>query len=247
MNFNQTKIRCSSLSCLFTEPQSKEDKLAGRLSKTAKTHLYKVYAKELWGVEKDILTKPMQKGVEAEDDAILLLSKVDGWLYEKNGDRHENDYISGHPDIIFDDTVIDIKCSWDALTFLPNITEEVSKEYYYQVQGYMWLMNKQKARIVYCLVDTPQGIINGEAYNLFRRMDCVTELDPKYVEALKKLTSNMVFSHIPEKHRVISQFVDRDEEIIEKIPSKVEKAREFLQEVYEKHMNLVPLVQNDAT
>ncbi len=37
-DWNKTKIRCSSLGVLFTEPQSKADKDAGLLSKTAQTH-----------------------------------------------------------------------------------------------------------------------------------------------------------------------------------------------------------------
>jgi hypothetical protein len=41
MDFSQVKIHCSSLGCLFTEPQSKADKEAGKLSKTAQAHLVK--------------------------------------------------------------------------------------------------------------------------------------------------------------------------------------------------------------
>jgi hypothetical protein len=246
IDWNKVLIRCSSLSCLFTEPVSKADKEAGNLSKTAKSHLIEVYAKELWGVEKDIVTKAMQKGIEAEEAAISLLSVVDGVDYLKNDFRFENDYISGHPDILHEDTVVDIKTSWDAFTFLSNVMDDVNKSYFYQVQGYMALTKKQKARISYCLVDTPDGIIQGELYYLLKRLDVATEDNPRYQDAAEKVLRNMKFSHIDPKLRVINQIVYRNDEVIYQIPSKVEKAREFLQEVYEKHMNLVSLPQNDA-
>jgi hypothetical protein len=69
-------------------------------------------------------------------------------------------------------------------------------------------------------------------------MNVVSEESPEYLAAAKILESNMKFSHIPMGLRVINQFVDRDEAIIEKIPAKVEKAREFLAELHKKHISL---------
>lgn len=239
MDFSKTLIRCSSLSCLFTEPQSKADKEAGLLSKTAKTHLIEVYAAEIWGVEKDIITKQMAKGVASEEDALTLLSRVDKRLHVKNGERKENDWLSGHADIVEADLITDTKCSWDAFTFLPKLIEPINKDYEYQLQGYMWLYGRKKARVSYCLVDTPDHIIMGEKYRLLRSMDVVSEESPEYVEAARKLESNMKFGHIPPELRVINHYIDRDEEIISKIPEKVGRAREFLAELFEKHTNLV--------
>ena len=238
INWDEVKIRCSSLSCLFTEPKLKVDKDAGNLSQTAKSHLIEVYARELWGVEKDIVTKQMQKGIEVEQAAIGLLSCIDGFPYEKWPDRAENSFISGHPDIVTGDGIVDIKCSWDAFTFLPKLLQEVDSSYYYQVQGYMWLFDKKFARISYCLVDTPEHIIEGEKYRLLRSMNVATEDSPEFVKAFKKLRSNMIFSQIPPKLRIINHFVERDEDVIAKIPAKVEKARDFLLEIMEKHIGL---------
>lgn len=240
INWNQIKIRCSSLGSLFTEPQAKADKEQGLLSKTAKSHLIEVYARELWGVEKDILTAAMKKGVACEEEAITLLSRLDKKLYQKNTERAENSFISGHADIIEEEEVIDTKVSWSAFTFLSNIMEEMDKGYFYQLQGYLWLHNKPKGRISYCLVDTPQNIIDGERYRLLRSMDVISEESPQFIEAARILESNMKFSHLPPELRVINQVCYRDEAVIEKIPQKVARAREFLQELHEKHMNLYP-------
>lgn len=72
--FQSTKIRCSSLGSLFTEPKSKADKDAGNLSQTAKAHLIEVYARELWGVQVDITAKSVRKGVLCEEEAIDAIS-----------------------------------------------------------------------------------------------------------------------------------------------------------------------------
>lgn len=240
IDWNKVKIRCSSLGSLFTEPVSKADKEAGLLSKTAKTHLIEVYARELWGVEKDLITKQMKKGKECEEEAITLLSRVDKIIYEKNEESKENEWISGHADIIEDDRVTDTKVSWDAFSFLPKLVEPVDKDYFYQVQGYAWLWGKSKGRISYCLVDSPDNIIQGEKYHLLRSMDVISEESPEFLKAAAVLESNMKFSHIPIELRVINHYVDLDEEVIAKIPGKVARAREFLQELYKKHLSLYP-------
>ncbi len=237
MNFSNVLIRCSSLSCLFTEPKSKADKDAGELSKTAKSHLIEVYAGVLWGVERDILTKAMKKGVEAEEDGITLLSRVDKIMYEKNKEREANQYLTGHPDIIEENRITDLKLSWDAFTFLPKMMEEMDDMYFYQLQGYMWLFGKDKGRISYALVDTPESIINGEKYRLLKNMDVISDLSPEYVKASERLERSMKFSHIDPKLRIIHQYCDRDEEVIAKIPQKVEKARQFLADLYQKHIS----------
>ena len=49
IDFSKTLIRCSSLGLLMTEPQSKADKEAGLLSKSAQKHLIDVYISEKYG------------------------------------------------------------------------------------------------------------------------------------------------------------------------------------------------------
>jgi hypothetical protein len=237
MNFNNTLIRCSSLSCLFTEPKDKVDRLAGKLSKTAKTHLQSVYISLLWGVEKDITTKQMQKGLHGEEDGITLLSMLDDTFYSKNDERRQNDYITGHADIVHD-YVDDLKLSWDAFTFIANLTESLPDVYEAQMQGYLWLWEKDVARVRFALIDTPQSIVEGEKYRLLRSMDVATEESLEFKLAWERQEKNYRFSHIPIKHRVITKTVFRNEEFIKQIPEKVEKAREYLKELHELHLNL---------
>jgi hypothetical protein len=238
MDFSKTLIRCSSLSCLFTEPKEKAAKDRGDLSATAKTHLTEIYAREYWGVEKDIVTKQMKKGTEAEEEGITLLSRVDKRMYEKCDEKKNNEWLSGHADIVCEDEIVDMKLSYDAFSFLPQLTNDVDKNYYYQLQGYMWLWDRPKGRIAYCLVDTPDHIIAGERYRLLRSMNVVSEESPEFLEKARILESNMRFSHLPMEERVINHYVERNEEVIASIPSKVAKAREYLQLLHEKHLSL---------
>jgi hypothetical protein len=236
IDFSKTLIRCSSLSCLFTEPQSKADKLAGNLSKTAKTHLIQVYTNAIWGVEKDITTKQMDKGIICEEEGITLISRVEGKMYVKNDERKENEWISGHADVLNGDEVMDIKLSWDAFTFLSNLADDVNPMYYYQLQGYMELWGLNRARISYCLVDTPESIRNAEKYRLLTKMDVISEESPAFIKAWEKLERSMIFDHIDPELRVINHYIERDQEIIDQIPAKVTRAREFLWELSKKHL-----------
>jgi hypothetical protein len=175
MQWNETHIRASSVGYLMTEPQSKADKEAGLLSKTAQKHLLDVYIAEKYGRKKDIQTKQMKKGVEVEQDSIDLLSMYLKMPFTKNEQRFTNDFITGLPDIIDNDRIIDIKSSYDLWTFIGNIPDKLDSLYYWQMQSYMWLANAKSAIIAYCLVNTPSSIIEQEKYYMLKKMDVATE------------------------------------------------------------------------
>jgi hypothetical protein len=236
--FENVLIRCSSLGSLFTEPKTKAEKEAGLLSKTTKSHLIQTYIKEYWGIDKVVHTKQMTKGKKVEEDAITLVSVKDGTFYAKNEEQRQNGYISGTPDIITPDYIVDTKSSWEAATFLPKLIEPLDSDYWAQLQGYMWLFNRERAKISYCLCTTPESLRNAEKYLLLRKMDVATEENPDFLEEWARLEKTMIFDHIPVEERVIDVWVDRDEEFIKQIPPKVEKAREFLAEFHQLHLNL---------
>lgn len=237
MNWNQTLIRSSSVGYLMTEPQSKADKEAGLLSKTAQKYLIEVYISEKYGRKKDVQTKQMKKGIEAEQDSIDLLSMYLKMPFSKNDKRFTNDFITGFPDIIDNDRIIDIKSSYDLWTFLGNIPDKLDSLYYWQMQSYMWLTNTKSAMITYCLVNTPLSIIEQEKYYLLKKMDVISEESPEYVKEAMKIEFNMTFDDIDINERVLVFNVERNEDDILKIQHKVEKAREFLSEIENKHLN----------
>jgi hypothetical protein len=237
MNWNETLIRASSVGYLMTEPVTKADKEAGVLSKTAQKHLIEVYIAEKYGRKRDIQTKQMKKGVEAEQDSIDLLSMYLKLPFSKNEERFKNDFITGLPDIINGDTIIDIKSSYDLWTFLGNIPDKLDNLYYWQMQSYMWLTGTRNATIAYCLVNTPESIIQQEKYYLLKKMDVISEESPEFVKEAMKIEFNMTFDDISINERILTFNVNRSEDDILRIENKVLKARTFLQELEQTHLN----------
>ena len=237
MQWNETHIRASSVGYLMTEPVTKADKEAGLLSKTAQKHLLDVYIAEKYGRKKDIQTKQMKKGIEVEQESIDLLSMYLRMPFSKNEQRFTNDFISGSPDIIDNDRIIDIKSSYDLWTFIGNIPDKLDNLYYWQMQSYMWLTGTKSAVIAYCLVNTPENIIEQEKYYLLKKMDVATEENPEYVKEAMKIEFNMSFDDIAMEERILMFHVSRNEDDILRIQQKVEKAREFLKEIEETHLN----------
>jgi hypothetical protein len=237
MNWNETLIRASSVGYLMTEPVTKADKEAGVLSKTAQKHLIEVYISEKYGRKRDIQTKQMKKGIEAEQDSIDLLSMYLKLPFSKNEERFKNDFITGLPDIINGDTIIDIKSSYDLWTFLGNIPDKLDNLYYWQMQSYMWLTGTRKATIAYCLVNTPESIIQQEKYYLLKKMDVISEESPEFIKEAMKVEFNMTFDDISINERILTFNVNRSEDDILRIENKVIKARTFLQELEQTHLN----------
>lgn len=237
MNFNETLIRASSVGYLMTEPVTKADKEAGVLSKTAQKHLIEVYIAEKYGRKRDIQTKQMKKGVEAEQDSIDLLSMYLKLPFSKNEERFKNDFITGLPDIINGDTIIDIKSSYDLWTFLGNIPDKLDNLYYWQMQSYMWLTGTTNATIAYCLVNTPESIIQQEKYYLLKKMDVISEESPEFIKEAMKIEFNMTFDDISIDERILTFNISRSEDDILRIENKVIKARTFLQELEQTHLN----------
>jgi len=217
------------------------------LSDTCKSYLKEVYMYYKYGKESvggSERSRYTIKGRSVEDESIMLLSRIDGQTYEKNQNRFQNDYLTGEPDILVSSTdgnivkVIDIKSSWDGNTLLSNIGSPLNPLYFYQVQGYMALTGAQKAEVAYILVNMPQEIINGEKNRIFKTMNPTTEENVDYKKAIARLEHNMTFDEIPIKERIVRFKVDRDEELINKIYSRVEQCREWLKEFETIHLSL---------
>ena len=237
MDFDKVKIRCSLLSVLFVEPKEKAAKDAGELSKTAKDELNKLYIQLKWGRRKDVKTKQMDKGKLVQDEIMNMMSFFEDRIYERNKEQKENEWITGECDCVHG-CIDDYKASWDAETFIPNLVEPLSKDYFYQGQGYMWLWNKPKARIIWGLVDCPEPILKNELQRLLWSLDVASDEADEYKIAAAELKRNLTFGDVPMSERLIIKKVDRDEEVIAKIPGKVAKAREYLAYLDEMHTKM---------
>jgi hypothetical protein len=246
INWNAVKFRASSWGNLMTEPKTKEEKAAGKLSVTTQKELIKIYNILKYGRKKEITTKHMDKGKQAEEESITLFSRVQKNIYFKNEEQLENEWFTGHVDIFIGESILkaeevwDIKTRWELDSFMPKLIEEIDKGEEYQLQCYFSLTGAKSGGIANTLVDCPINILMEEQRRLLYSMNVVSEESPEYLQAAAELERLLTFPDIDYRERVIKQPVIRDDEMIEKMKAKVPVFREWLSNFEKKHMNLYP-------
>ena len=226
VDFSNYKFRASGLVNLMTNSRTKSDPLG----ESTKTYLRDIFIKEVYGREKlDIKTKYTDKGIACESDSLDLVQKVTKKTYFKNKSGLENEWVKGTPDIIIPkDHIKDIKTSWDIWTFAKVDAKVASDTYFYQLFAYMWLTETERAELLYCLVNTPEEIIQGEAYRASFQFPEIGESD----EAMAKFRKNYLFDDIPVKVRIKNFWFEYSEEEVEKVKNKVVLAREYLAQLH---------------
>jgi hypothetical protein len=245
MNFDNTLFRCSSLGHLMSEPRNKTDKEAGNLSEGAKTHLIDVYVANKYNRQTDIHSRYIEKGLMVEEDSITLYSRVKKEFFKKNEQHLHNEFIKGTPDLFKGleiheaDEIIDVKSSWDIYTFFRVLTKELNSLYYWQMQGYMALTGARVARVAYCLIDTPEMLINDEKRKLMYKMGAATNESEEYLKACEELDRAMTYPDIPMEERIIEFNVTRSNIDIDSMYSKIAKARVFLNQLEEQRMDAI--------
>jgi hypothetical protein len=202
---NKFIFRASSLAEIMTDPKLKTEVL----SAGAKTAIIKMAREFVYGYDTTITSKYMTKGIQCEDQSIELLNSVLFSDYTKNTGRLSNAYITGEADLVCEDCIRDIKTSWSLDTFpvLAELGED--KTYYWQMQAYMWLYDKPRAEICYCMVSTPEELIGYENKAIH------------------------LVDHIAPQLRVTRWHIKRDD-VEQKIIDKVTAAREFYQEIIQR-------------
>ena len=190
------KLRASAAGTLI--PNGK----GSLISVGGKTYLKEWLASQIYGVEKQIKSKYIEKGLMMEDEAISFAVKMlDIQFALKNEQRFEDDYFTGEPDMILDDRIIDIKNSWDCFTFPLFEAEIPNSDYFYQLQVYMHLTGKRKATLVYVLLNVPAtqwdaGIIYDvedkyriKTFEVIYDPSIIQDLIAKVIEARKFINS----------------------------------------------------------
>lgn len=198
MNF---KIRSSASGKIMTNARSKSE----LLSETTKTYVKEWLIEKIYGIRKEIKSKYLTKGLKLEDTAI---DKAIEWLdlpfTLKNEKFFEDDFFCGTPDLIVNDVVYDIKCSWDAFTF-PLFEKEIPDiNYKYQLQVYMHLTGCRKAVLTYVLLNTPEELTYEDKHN---------------------------YDNMDKKYRIKTFEIDYSEEVIADLQQRVTNIREYLKTI----------------
>jgi len=204
------KIRCSSLGKIMGKPRKKGE----ALSATCKTYLKELVKEELFMYRSSIDSKYLTKGIDVEDTSIDLYNEVHNTLYLKNEERLSNDFITGECDINGEDVIVDIKSSWSLETFPASPEDINNKDYEWQLRGYMWLYEKPKAELAYCMVNTPDELLKPWDNLDIHKVD-------KW-DAFLRLTK-------------IS--FERDEELEQQIADKVVECRKFYEDYKQSILN----------
>ena len=217
---NTFKIRCSAIGKIMTNPRTKGE----LLSQTAKTYIEEQVIQDKYGIKKQFYSRYTDKGILVEDDAIKLVSDIlDLGFVWKNEEHFSNDFMTGTPDVNTDTVLLDVKSSWDATTFPFFATEIPTKDYYYQLQGYMELTGKTESLLCYCLVNTPEEMVEDEV----RRAHWNANLLEESIDLRDEVQKRHNFDHIPDNRRVKVFKVEKDGAVIEAIKERVELCREY--------------------
>jgi hypothetical protein len=214
------KIRCSAIGKIMTNAKTKGE----ALSQTTKSYLQELAISEVYGIQKEFSSRYTDKGNEVEELSISLCNDVleTGFLY-KNEEHFTNDWITGTPDVNTNEILLDVKSSWDATTFPFFDTELKNKDYFYQLQGYMWLTEKTESLLCYCLIDTPLQIVEDE----IRREHWKASLIEENSDLRAFVQSKHTFGHIPKEKRLKVFKIAKDNEVIEAIKTRIEECREY--------------------
>lgn len=217
-------IRCSKIGDIMTDPRIKSE----ALSQTCISYLEEWVKDHLYDSKREYSTKYTEKGLQVEDSAIDFASGVLGWgMAFKNEQERNNGTIQGTCDLVLSDRIVDIKSSWDQYTFPLLASEIPTKGYDWQLQGYMELWGKDRAELVYCLMDAPENIVEQEA----RRLSYQSGTGEVSEEIYQTVRNKLTFSQYPDWMRIKTFQLDRDQGKIDRIYQRVELCRQYIEQV----------------
>ena len=245
------KIRCSQIGQIMgnmglTQNQeitllelSKKDKLTERqkqtlidlthkknnpeIPQTIKSYVDRWLKEQVYGRREFIETKAMRKGILCEDRAIEYAGGLFGWKAIKNAKEFNDEYMTGTPDVILPDAIVDLKCPWSCFTF-PLYEKEPDKGYWWQLQGYMNLTGKENAFLIYTLMDLPDDMLDQELHYAKYRFDVLELSDNQRDQVIGELT----YENLPDELRIKVFEIERDQEAIDSVKKRVEEIREYI-------------------
>jgi hypothetical protein len=133
-----------------------------KLTSGAMKELEEIVFYDMWGRMKILEAKEMDKGILAEKQSRDILSRLEGVRYVSDDERKTNDWVTGKRDIKSDDIIIDIKSTWDFVSFSSKKIDAYNEIYLRQLDCYMELWDIPVARLAHVLVNTPFRLIEDE-------------------------------------------------------------------------------------
>lgn len=212
------------------------------LSQGAKTYIKEVWLENEKGFKEEVTDKKLRKGLQAEEDAINLISYVDGIMYVKNEKRIYKNHLTGEADVVthfkelqpegseekIEALVIDdTKCSWNPRTFMQA---ELTVGYEWQGRAYLYLYDAEIFRLRHCLVDCPPDVLADEYKKFCFQHGIIDDSLPEYQEAIEQFNRNYLYedSELYTKQERVKTFMfERDYELEEVLLTAVKLGVEY--------------------
>lgn len=223
---SKTKPLTTLQAKLLSDLEAKRD-APPSLSIGAKTYIEECWLRNKYGYDMPVVVPQLLKGLMNEQDGMELLQKLFpvGEYRKKNTKNLSDEFFTGTPDIILQKSpyIEDIKLPFTLKQFYKV---EPIKIYRIQVQVYMHLAEKEKARIHYLLVNTQAELVLEEIKRFFFKYGCDDD-NPHYLEAEEKIEKMHDFRGIPEHQRIKTFEYDYDPELIKELQVMIELARDY--------------------
>lgn len=198
------------------------------LGDTGKTLIEEWLTEQEYGQTKEFTSKYTDKGIRLEPACFEMISEQCGIKHWTEQDEFENEYFIGHTDILEKDGVFvdDGKVAWDCFTF-PRFKIKLIPAYDWQMQVYMELTGRPRARVHFCLLDSTPEMIMEEANSLKwkRKLDEVNE------ELIEEVTKKRTYSHLPIEMRYKCFETQKDPSRIALLTERVLECRAIIKSI----------------
>lgn len=168
----------SMFKVIMTEPKSKADKTAGKLSQSAVSYQNTLIAEKILLSHREIYAKSMEWGKTYEPQARqdYIFDNSDGEVLEVGFVLHDGGLIGASPDsLVGDNGGLEIKCPENPAIHIKTIFEGMDKEHLPQVQGGLWICEREWWDFVSYRPDMPVHL-RSHIERIYR--------DEKYIKAL---------------------------------------------------------------
>lgn len=232
---------------LISVIQKYNDYSPNKMSSSLMRYLCEIYTAEVLGIMpivkfSEISTRNYQiNGTKNEAVAISIISRVDDVSYDKNTKQFENEYFIGKPDILYKNTVKEIKTVANYNQFLYIFNSKPNRDDQYQMQCYMDLVDAPEGELIYVATG-----IHKDEYDKYiqfaKKFYEDAGLDEQKVNRrLKMLEKSCRLESINDLRRVKRFVFKKNQEMIRFAKKKVTFARNELIKIDEKYTKIVAL------